>query len=134
MGLDMYCYVAPVLLTGDLQVDLKITDDDGELLEVKEFAYWRKFNSLHGWMRNLYIKKGGKDPEFNCNTVRLMPEDLDKLQTDAEQKKLIPTSGFFFGNTESPFSDGDRDAVLEFVEEARKAIDNNLAIVYDSSW
>lgn len=134
MGLDQYVYTVPTELVGDLEVDLDIKDEEGYLLSGKEFAYWRKFNSLHGWMRDLYLEKAGKDPIFNCNTVRLLPKDLDKLQVAAEQKTLKPTPGFFFGDTSSPFSDGDRDNILEFIGEARKAIEKNLAIVYESFW
>lgn len=82
----MNCYAVLTELVGDREVDLDITNEEGYLLSGSEIAYWRKFNSLHGWMQDLYFKKGGIDPEFNCNTVRLMPEDLDTLQVDAEQK------------------------------------------------
>lgn len=97
-----------------------------------EFAYWRKFNHLHGWMDLLYAKKSGTK-EFNCTTVRLMPADLDRLEALASMKALAPTQGFFFGDYE-PFDDEDRTEVLDFIKKARKAIEDGYAILYDSWW
>lgn len=98
-----------------------------------EFAYWRKFNHLHGWMEKLYREKGGEAQSFNCVTVRLMPEDLDRLESMARMKALAPTEGFFFGGLEI-FSDDDREAVLEFVTKSRNAINDGYAVFYDSWW
>jgi hypothetical protein len=73
----MYAYTVPADQIGDQQVDIEtetLTDVD------QDFAYWRKFNHLHGWMENLYRAKNGKDPHFNCVTVRLMPEDIAELE------------------------------------------------------
>lgn len=134
MGLDAYAYAVPTELVGDREVDLDVKDVEGYLLGGSQIAYWRKFNALHGWMSDLYFKKGGKDPEFNCNTVRLMSEDLDELERAAIGKTLKPRSGFFFGDTSLPFSDLDRDEVLDFIANAHRAIGDNLAVVYDSFW
>lgn len=102
-----------------------IIDDD--------FAYWRKFNHLHGWMEKLYYYKGGKADSFNCVNVRLTEQDLDVLQKQAEAMSLKPTEGFFFGTYEE-FSEDDKYAVLEFVNKAREAISNGYAVFYDSWW
>lgn len=99
---------------------------------LRNFAYWRKFNHLHGWMENLYYAKGG-EKEFNCTTVRLMPEDLDALESLASTKALQPTGGFFFGDGRD-FDDDDRDAVSSFIANARAAIKDGKAILYDSWW
>lgn len=98
-----------------------------------DFAYWRKFNALHGWMRDLYERKGGKDPEFNCNTVRLMPEDVAELEQAAMSKTLAPVPGFFFGGQDE-FSDEDRDDVLAFCAKCRVAFDSGKAVFYNSWW
>lgn len=98
-----------------------------------EFAYWRKFNALHGWMQDLYERKGGTDPAFNCNTVRLMPEDIDELEQAAQNKLLAPVPGFFFGGQDE-FSDDDRDDVLAFCAKCRVAFDEGNAVFYDSWW
>jgi hypothetical protein len=85
-------------------------------------------------MRRLYLEKGGTNEEFNCATVRLMSADLDALENAANEKTLKPTSGFLFGNSDTPFSDADRDNVLDFIEQARAAIKSHLAVVYSSWW
>ena len=98
-----------------------------------DFAYWRKFNHLHGWMEQLYRKKGGTAESFNCVSVRLNPEDLDRLESMAAIKALPPTEGFFFGSTK-PFSDEDKQEVLDFVKKARNAINDGKAVLYSSWW
>jgi hypothetical protein len=136
MGLDMYAYTCDADDVGDQQVDIKIYNEDGShaLANLdREFAYWRKFNHLHGWMHQLYNKKGGNSPDFNCNTVRLMPEDIDVLESLAQLKALAPTRGFFFGGYE-PFSNEDKAEVLRFVDQARTAFSEGKAIIYSSWW
>lgn len=136
MGLDMYAYTAPAELVGDQQVDLNETlFEDGKPREGvdTDFGYWRKFNHLHGWMEQLYRKKGGARQSFNCTTVRLMPEDLDVLESLAKAKALTPTEGFFFGGYEL-FNEDDQESVLEFVRKARAAIGEGKAVVYDCWW
>jgi hypothetical protein len=136
MGLDMYAYTAPAELVGDQQVDLgEKLFENGKAREGvdTDFAYWRKFNHLHGWMEKLYREKGGTQESFNCATVRLTLEDLAVLHSMASMKALTPTEGFFFGGNE-PFNDDDQHAVLDFVMKARMAIDEGKAVVYDSWW
>ena len=136
MGLDMYAYTAPAELVGDQQVDLgdKLFADGKPLEGVDtDFAYWRKFNHLHGWMEQLYQKKGGAQETFNCATVRLTLEDLEVLHSLASMKALAPTEGFFFGGI-APFNDDDQTEVLDFVQKARTAIGEGKAVVYDSWW
>jgi hypothetical protein len=71
MGLDMYAYITESDIP---EVDFDCTVDSAEI------HYWRKHPNLHGWMRSLYRSKGGADPEFNCNTLRLGARDLDALE------------------------------------------------------
>lgn len=98
-----------------------------------DFDYWRKFNHLHGWMESLYLRKGGTEETFNCNTVRIRAEDLDVLESLATLKAIPATEGFFFGSGE-PFSDDDKHKVLQFVSKARAAITNGKAVFYYSWW
>ncbi len=136
MGLDMYAYSAPTKLLGDAQINcgkLLYTDDGKPKEDVNtDFAYWRKFSALHDWMHTLYENKGGTG-DFNCQQVRLMPEDIDNLEIAAKIKTLRPVAGFFFGNDEG-FTDEDRDDVLLFVNSARGAFACNHAVIYDSWW
>lgn len=134
MGLDMYAFTVDASAIGDQQVDITLRNIEGNVLIARtELAYWRKFNNLHGWMHTLYNEKGGADPRFNCNNVRLMPEDLDRLEKLAEDKGLEPVEGFFFGSQQD-MNDDDMESVLHFVFEAREAIAQGKAVFYDSWW
>jgi hypothetical protein len=95
-----------------------------------DFAYWRKFNNLHGWMERLYTAKGGTEC-FNCEYVRLMPEDLDKLAKEC--KTLRPTQGFFYGSYEDMAPEDVKD-VKDFIKKARAAIKDGMAVLYSSWW
>jgi hypothetical protein len=137
MGLDQYAYrIKAGILNDNDQIDLcsNLFHDGNPLPGVDtKFAYWRKFNALHGWMEQLYRSKGGTK-EFNCTTVRLIPDDIARLESMALAKALVPVAGFFFGDSESPFSDEDKDEVLEFVSKAKEALASGDAVAYDSWW
>lgn len=134
MGLDQFAYAG--------------VGDDKE-----EIAYWRKHNRLHGWMEQLWNDKGRPNaPEeespmgnFNCIPVRLTLSDLEQLEAHIVDKKLPETGGFFFGNDSydwddengRPFEEGDyhyKETDLEFIENARKAIEEGKEVYYDSWW
>ena len=104
-------------------------DYDNPIVVAKEIAYWRKHPDLHGWMENLYREKGGREQSFNGDLVVLALKDLDRLEEDILRKNLPKTTGFFFGESmEISLKD------LEFVLEARKAIQEGDTVFYDSSW
>ncbi len=123
MGLDQYA----VARRGE---PVKKEDGTLEYPEKIEIAYWRKHPNLEGWMSNLYYEKGGKD-EFNCQEVELTLEDLDNLEKSIQLKNLPETSGFFFGNESD---DEYKEQDLEFVENARNAIEEGYTVVYTSWW
>ena len=100
MGLDMYGYTMNAEFVGDRQTDVNVSEDERDEAELNQFAYWRKFNHLHGWMEKLYRQKGGKADVFNCCTVRLELEDLERLEADLDDEKLEYTPGFFFGDSQ----------------------------------
>mgnify|MGYP000680794987 FL=1 len=110
-------------------------DKDGEIdygnsiVKTEEVAYWRKHPDLHGWMQKLYEEKGGEDKSFNGDPVVLTLADLDRLEDDILGGNLPKTTGFFFGE-----SGGMSLKDLEFVLEARKAIQEGDTVYYDSSW
>lgn len=136
MGLDMYVYTAPVELVGDAQVDMEnCLFKDGYAVEGVDtyFAFWRKFNNLHGWMENLYRAKGGTKPDFNCAYVRLMPQDLGALEAATLAGNLPATAGFFFG-PQRVFTKKMAEEIMEFIDKARKAIANNQAVIYSCWW
>lgn len=125
MGLDMFAFTIPADLAG-CEVDLKLTKLPG----LAELHYWRKHPNLHGWMEQLYRRKGGKDADFNCASLRLTLDDLAALEADIEAGRLPETTGFFFGE-----SDGsEREDDLAFVAAARAAIAEGKAVYSDSWW
>ena len=138
MGLDQYAYA-------------KTSEES----EQEELAYWRKHNRLHGWMEQLWEDKGrpnfskGIDEQpmgdFNCVPVELNLSDIEQLEAHIENKALPQTGGFFFGSDSfdwededgNPPAEGDyyyKEADLEFIELARKAIQEGKKVFYDSWW
>ena len=137
MGLDMYAQRMKFTPTKEVDFtdELYGKDKDGEIdyenpiVVAKEIAYWRKHPDLHGWMENLYREKGGREQSFNGDLVVLTLADLDRLEEDILRKNLPKTRGFFFGESgEISLKD------LEFILEARKAIQEGDTVFYDSSW
>ena len=126
MGLDMYAFTVPADSVGDVVTDVALGDNAVELF------YWRKFNALHGWMENLYRLKGGAKESFNCTTVRLDAKDLDRLEMDTGNNKLVPINGFFFG--EQTIYPEDLESVTVFIAKARQALADGQAVYYDSWW
>ena len=126
MGLDMYAFTVNADSVGDATVDVALGDT------ATEICYWRKFNALHGWMEDLYRQKGGSKASFNCTTVRLTANDLDRLEMDTGNNKLVPINGFFFGVQE--IYPEDLESIADFVKLARQAISDGKAVFYDSWW
>jgi hypothetical protein len=104
-------------------VDFKVPDD------IQEIAYWRKHPNLHGWMEDLYYRKGGAQT-FNCTTVRLDAADIDALEKAVNDNNLPQTNGFFFGETRPEEVELDR----AFITKAREALGAGYAVFYDSWW
>lgn len=123
MGLDMYMRKVPLKAAID---DFNFDDD----FRNDELFYWRKHPNLHGWMEDLYRKKGGTSESFNICYVRLTEEDLNSLEQDILSNKLPETSGFFFGESrpESKYRD------LEFIALARETLAKGYALYYTSWW
>jgi hypothetical protein len=120
MGLDMYAYKtrAPI-------------SDYGfeEPADAVEIQYWRKHPDLHGWMERLYWRKGGTE-QFNLETVRLDPADIDALEAAILNNRLPHTEGFFFGASRPE----EKDLDLRFIRAAREAIQEGYAVFYTSWW
>lgn len=123
MGLDMYAY--------SVESDEAINDFEFEGADREAIFYWRKFNALHGWMESLYRHRGG-DKEFNCVPLRLYEENLKALLEDANNHKLKPVDGFFFGAQE--VDDIDLESIKSFVAKALAEIESGRAVYYDSWW
>ena len=125
MGLDMYAFVIPA------KQAQKVVDQ-GLGKKPRQIAYWRKFNALHRWMRDLYLSKGGKDETFNCNTVKVTGEDLARLEQALNDGALLPMTGFFFGAPDI-YPEHIEDT-RKFIADAREEIKNHNAVYYDSWW
>jgi hypothetical protein len=126
MGLDMYAFTVDAKDVGDAVTDVALGDNAVELF------YWRKFNALHGWMEDLYRLKKGLRVSFNCTTVRLDAKDLDRLEMDTGNNKLVPINGFFFGEQE--IYPEQLESIADFIAKAREALDYGKAVYYDSWW
>ena len=123
MGLDMYAIATPAVIKEE--VDFSTNNVDGE-----EIKYWRKHPNLHGWMEELYYRKGGTADSFNCVGVVLTEDDLDKLEDDIINRNLPHTSGFFFGVSDDESIKED----LEFIKVAKRSISDGMTVYYTSWW
>jgi hypothetical protein len=122
MGLDQYWF-------------RKIaTNDEGED-QHEEIFYHRKFNALEGFMARKWEADHPGDT-FNCEYLTVTSEVLDELEQAAQEDKLDPTAGFFFGGTEKDewyLNDLKelREKIIPFV---RKEIEAGETILYSSWW
>jgi len=127
MGLDMFAY--KMKYNPSKEVDFQ---EEIQEVEKEELHCWRKHPNLHGWMENLYRKKGGKGEDFNCDPVVLTEEDLHQLAACIIDSELPHTEGPFFG--ESYENEEQRENDIDFVKEALKAIGEGDTVFYDSWW
>ena len=132
MGLDQYGYAVP--------------KEESEARN--ELAYWRKHNRLQGWMEQLWNDKGRPNAQtdgnamgdFNCVDLELDADDIDALEEAIENFALPETQGFFFGDDSYLWENEDgnpssanysyKEQDLQFIEEARKALDKGDKVVY----
>jgi hypothetical protein len=140
MGLDQYAY--------------KRDADEGEDGNIT-IAEWRKHNRLHGWMEELWEDKGRPNftnsesqpmGDFNCQPVELTLSDIEQLEAHITNKSLPDTQGFFFGNDSyswdedaegNKLPEGDyyyKETDLQFIEDARQALEDGKKVFYDSWW
>jgi hypothetical protein len=108
MGLDMYLYEESY---------------KNNKIELKEVAYFRKINSIHGWFVK-YIQ----DDIDNCAYYSL--EGSKAIETK-DASLIPPTKGFFFGSYEID------DYYWEDLQKAKTALSNldfDKSYMYHSSW
>jgi hypothetical protein len=143
MGLDMYAYSAnkagaQTEYWDNGEFDKELGDFKSTCTKPKELMYWRKHPNLHGWMENLWQRKGcpGLDPDdnhqiFNGVELELTWEDLMALEYDIAHKALPSTQGFFFGeDSDNYYKKQDQ----EFIREAKADLLCGLKVFYNSSW
>jgi len=141
MGLDQYAFAVSKKI--DLTDDgLIFLNEKFSKVRKKELHYWRKHPSLHGWMENLYVERGGKE-EFNCIPLPLTTEDLNRLEEDIINNRLPYTEGFCFGQDASITSNDPEEQEeynfqklddLHFVKKARELLAKDKIVYYDSWW
>ena len=143
MGLDQYAY--------------KRDADEGEDGNIT-IAEWRKHNRLQGWMEDLWEDKGRPfegnldnlndnfGSSFNCVPVELTLSDIEQLEAHITNKSLPDTQGFFFGDDSyswdkddegNKLPEGDyfyKETDLEFIRDARQALEEGKKIFYSSWW
>lgn len=111
MGLDMYLtgrrfvalYNAPVGTEAPMEKGYEV-----EEIHVK-LGYWRKHADLHGYIVREFGPKDDKGhAEDNCQPIALDMTKLEKIIADitADVPSQTTTSGFFFGSSDKPGSDG----------------------------
>lgn len=120
MGLDMYVFIT----AEPLPEAVDFATPKGTI----QLHYWRKHPNMHGWMRELYLSKGGKEPDYPA--VRLDLCDLDLLKEAIESGTLPETSGFFFGQSDGFEAEDD----LIFVRRARQALEAGMSVYYVADW
>lgn len=124
MGLDMYAYKAKGFVPeNDISFDIP------EGIEAEEIAYWRKHPNLHGWMENLYASRGGSEV-FNCISIQLKMEDIERLEKDILTNSLPDTEGFFFGKSRYWHAVED----MQFIGKAKLALADGYIVYYSSWW
>ena len=139
MGLDMYAYVAGKKGQQSEYYETAEFNETTREFENKtitkphEIAYWRKHPNLHGWMEQLWERKGkpGSGNIFNGIELELTWDDLEVLELDVIAGTLPNTTGFFFGNDAN---DHYREQDLEFIKNARAELFMGLKVFYNSSW
>ena len=143
MGLDMYAYVAARAGQQNEFYESAVMDQETKeyvsstVTKPRELAYWRKHPNLHGWMEQLWIRKGGSNEgsswgtNFNGIELELTHADLDELERAITHGQLPATRGFFFGDGADEYY---REQDLEFVKNARAELFFGLKVFYNSSW
>lgn len=145
MGLDQYAYAAAKAGAYREYWDNAHWNDEekrfeGSVPQPREIQYWRKHPNLHGWMENLWHKKGRpglaedcaeEDVMFNGVELELTWEDLERLKHDVENGLLPETQGFFFGGNSD---DEYREEDLAFIRNAKADLLVGARVFYNSSW
>lgn len=89
MGLDANFYAVGLQKIDDAQLTCRADLFGVEPEDLEYLCYWRRHHPLHEWMGRLFVEKGG-DPnaKFNQYYVRLIAQDLDKLEHDLRSGKI----------------------------------------------
>ena len=111
MGLDMYAY----RIKGKLSSEKKPCINP----QPEEFFYWRKNRHLNNVMKNIFIRKYGRNEEFNCRLLNLDSNDLDYIENLIRSDRIeeYDAPGLFFG---------DNDYEEELIEYLTEIFSDNM--------
>jgi len=93
----------------------------------KEICYWRKHPDLHGYIIQTFAK--GVD---ECQWIPLTSDDIENIISAVEGGNLPKTTGFFFGQSQTPNDQNtieQLENVLKFLRENKEGI-----VWYKASW
>lgn len=131
MGLDMHLNGEKYFWTNWQEPEKNIMEDGFRVKEKQlDLGYWRKHPNLHG-----YIVATFADGKDECQSIYLPEEAMLNIIDAIKGKRLIPTKGFFFGE-----SDGSEDeesiAIFEKAIEWLKARcgGESRTVYYKASW
>ena len=126
MGLDMYAY----RIKGNLSSEKKPCINP----QPEEFFYWRKNRHLNNVMKNIFIRKYGRNEEFNCRLLNLDSNDLDYIENLIRSDRIeeYDAPGFFFGSNDYDEEAYERDLV--FIRLAREVLASGDKVYYYCSW
>jgi len=140
MGLDQYAFaVMPHKDKTDFDYGWNDDNIPADREVSKKIAQWRKHSDLQGYMEALYHRKRSEQgledisddwQAFNCKDLRLTFQDILDLREAVTTKSLPHTEGFFFGATdEHHYAE-----TATFIDDALKAISQDMEIYYSSWW
>ena len=131
MGLDMYFIAVPADQIINKISDTKFNTVINDLDAYHEIQYFRKHNQLNGWLEQLYYEKDGQG-EFNCSTMILTIQDLDRLRDDIQSDSLPDAQGFFWGNRD--ITPEVKQQYMDLINESVSRIHKGEIVYYYPNW
>ena len=134
MGLSQYIYVTEKTKLKDNGTDLA---DYAAIRDDKEFFEWRKHWDLHGFLEQVYLKKGGKEPA-TWDVIQLNEKDIDDLKYALDKNELPWNKKCFVwdNSTESKQEQTNEfvdKAKLFYAAQAMKSADKQKTLFYFAS-
>lgn len=124
MGLDQFAFK---VRSRNLVNQKQDVDFNVEGIDKEELCYWRKHYDLDNWMEQRYRRKGGQDDMFNCCWMKLSKLDLTELE-------VCLLKGEIKYRDWPEELDEQLQSDFEFIDQAKKAIDNGYDILYTNWW
>jgi hypothetical protein len=111
------------------------TDEQGNLKK-EEFMYWRKTSHIQDFFQKIYAEKtGDTDPSnFNCVSVEIDFDVLNRFITAVKNKQMKPVGGFFFGCSYDPGTEEYIEQDLKFASECFFHLLMGRKVEYSSWW